>query len=106
MSFLILPSSIYLEGKWPINVDHPFVIVNHDFATDPFNVLAHMRDKNSFCHSEVLSCKYMNADGFYYFYLRIKGIEAGILGVYKVIVACDLINGLMIRVPLDSADLV
>ncbi|PWA48417.1 hypothetical protein CTI12_AA491250 [Artemisia annua] len=82
-----------LEGKWPIDADHPFVTVIRDFATDTFNVLAHMRSKNSLCHPEVLSCKYMNAYGFYYFYLRMEGIEAGILGVYEVIVACDLIDG-------------
>ncbi|GJZ18339.1 hypothetical protein Tco_0554462, partial [Tanacetum coccineum] len=42
------------------------------------------KDKISLYHSEVSSCKYMNAHGFYYFYLRIEGIEAGILGVYEV----------------------
>ena len=31
-----------LEGKWPINVDHPFVAVIRDFATDAFNAVAHM----------------------------------------------------------------
>ncbi|GJV69791.1 hypothetical protein Tco_1485300 [Tanacetum coccineum] len=52
-----------LEGKWTIYVDHPFVIVILDFATNTFNVVAHL------------------------------GIEEGILGVYEVIVACDLIDG-------------
>ncbi|GJZ30351.1 hypothetical protein Tco_0575398 [Tanacetum coccineum] len=56
--------SAELEGKWPINVDHPFVTVILDFATDTFNVLAHMKDKISLCHSKVSSCKYMNAHSF------------------------------------------
>ncbi|XP_071701580.1 uncharacterized protein [Rutidosis leptorrhynchoides] len=80
-----------------INVDHPFVSVVRDFATNAFNEVVHMygryRKSNSMTHSEVISCKYINMHNNYYFNMTMEAIEEGVLEVYEIIVACDLING-------------
>ncbi|GJU26759.1 hypothetical protein Tco_1165380 [Tanacetum coccineum] len=85
------------QGRIPIELDHPLVLVIRDFAVAAFNENWEMHvkkgDENHIHDFELMECYYVKVNKYYYFLMTIEAMEEGNLGVYEVHASCRRFDG-------------